>query len=142
LRKENGFRSYFEKNGLTNPIIKIDIRKTDNRSIEKTIAATFNTDPDIQAIFVTNSRVASVAQYLENSGRRNIFMVGYDYLDDNIGYLKKGFINFLICHKPQEQGYKGVLNLYQSIVLNAKIENEYFMPIDIISKENFSLYRN
>jgi LacI family transcriptional regulator len=142
LRKENGFRSYFEKNGMRNTIIKIDIRKTDNRSIEKAVATAFTTHPDIKAIFVTNSRVASVAQYLEQSGKSEIFMVGYDYLDDNIEFLKKGYINFLICHKPQEQGYKGILNLYQSIVHNAKIENDYFMPIDIVSKENFTLYRN
>jgi LacI family transcriptional regulator len=142
LRKENGFRSYFERHGMKNPIIKIDITKTDNRNIEKQIAATFESHPDIKAIFVTNSRVASVAQYLEKAGINKMFMVGYDYLDDNIEFVQKGYIDYLICHKPAEQGYKGIMTLFQNIVLNSKTEHQYFMPIDIVCKGNFAFYRN
>ena len=69
-------------------------------------------------------------------------MVGYDYLDDNIAFLKKGLINFLICHKPIEQGHKGIVHLYQSIVHNTHVQKDYFMPIDIVSKGNFNLYSN
>ena len=142
LRKENGFRAYFERNGMKNAIIKTDITETDNRSIEKVVAATFDEHADIKGIFVTNSRVGSVAEYLEKSGRQQVFMVGYDYLDDNIAFLKKGLINFLICHKPIEQGHKGIVHLYQSIVHNTHVQKDYFMPIDIVSKGNFNLYSN
>jgi len=142
LRKENGFRAYFERNDLRNEIIKIDITKTDNRSIENAVETCFNSNPDISAVFVTNSRIASVAQYLEKSGMKKVFMVGYDYLDDNLEYLKKGYIDFLICHKPQVQGYKSIMTLYQNIVLGSNTNHEFFMPIDIVCRSNYGLYRN
>ncbi len=142
LRKEEGLRAYFENNGRKNPIVKIDITKTDELSIGSHLADIFVVHPTIKAIFVTNSRVASVARFIEKTGRKNIFMAGYDYLDDNIGFLKKGIIDFLICHKPKEQGNRGILSLYQSLVPGTTIEKVYFMPIDIVSKENYAFYRN
>ncbi len=142
LRKEEGLRAYFENNRKRNPIIKLDITMTDNRSIYKYLSNIFKVHPDIKAIFVTNSRVGSVAHYLEKAGKKNIFMVGYDFLNDNIGFLEKGTIDFLICHKPKEQGNRGIMSLYQSIVLGASIDKVYFMPIDIVSKENYAFYRN
>jgi LacI family transcriptional regulator len=142
LRKEEGLRAYFENNGKRNTIIKLDITKTDNRSIYKHISGVFAIHPDIKAIFVTNSRVGSVARYLEKVGKKGIFMVGYDYLNENIEFLEKGAIDFLICHKPREQGNRGIMSLYQSVVLGTHIDKLYFMPIDIVSKENHAFYRN
>ena len=142
LRKEEGLRSYFENNGKRNTIVKLDITKTDNRSIYKNISDIFKLHADIKAIFVTNSRVGAVARYLEKTGKKDVFMVGYDFLNDNIGFLEKGIIDFLICHKPKEQGNRGIMSLYQSIVMGTHIDKVYFMPIDIVSKENYAFYRN
>ena len=71
-----------------------------------------------------------------------MFLVGYDFLTESIAQLKRGTIDFLICQKPQEQGYKGIMALYQSVVLNADVEATHFMPIDIITKENYKSYSN
>lgn len=142
LRKEEGFRAYFENNHKNKEIIKVDIRHTDYESISVKLTEILAMNQDIKAIFVTNSRVFSVAQFLEKSGKEDILLVGYDFLKYSIEFLKKGTIDFLICQKPQEQGYKGVMALYQNLVLNAEVENTYFMPIDIITKENYKFYRN
>lgn len=68
-------------------------------------------------------------------------LVGYDFLKENQKHLQEGTINFLICHKPEEQGYKGIMSLYHSLALNLPVEKIYYMPIDIVTKENQNFYR-
>ncbi|MBX3253734.1 MAG: substrate-binding domain-containing protein [Chitinophagaceae bacterium] len=142
LRKEEGFRAYFKDNNRKNPVVKTDIRKTDQLSIEKNMSDIFQQHPDIRSIFVTNSRVGSVASFLEKNNMKNLLVTGYDFIEDNISFLKKGWIDFLICHKPVEQGYRGIMSLYQHLVLKAEVEKTYFMPVDIVLKENCAFYRN
>jgi LacI family transcriptional regulator len=142
LRKEAGFRSYFQNTKSPKEILKIDIRQTDYPSIKEHLSQMLAQQEAIKAIFVTNSRVSYVAQYLEEAGITGKLVIGFDYLQENIGFLKKGTIDFLICQKPREQGYRGVMALYNTIVQHAPVEKEYFMPIDIITKENYAFYRN
>lgn len=143
LRKEEGFISYFKGHQKQIRIIKTDITpNTDYHSISAQLTEILAENKDVKAIFVTNSRVFSVAQFLEKTSLEHIFLVGYDFLSESIQHLKKGVIDFLICQKPQEQGYKGIMALYQNVVLNAEVEPTYYMPIDIITKENYKSYRN
>lgn len=143
LRKEKGFISYFDGHEKEVQIIKTDITpETDYGSISVKLKAVLADNADVKVIFVTNSRVFSVAQFLEKNGLSHIRLVGYDFLTESIAYLKKGIIDFLICQKPQEQGYKGIITLYQNLVLNTEVEATYYMPIDIITKENYKSYRN
>ncbi|MBC7616211.1 MAG: LacI family DNA-binding transcriptional regulator [Pedobacter sp.] len=143
LRKEEGFISYFKDHQKQIRIIKTDITpNTDYHSISARLTEILAENKDVKAIFVTNSRVFSVAQFLEKTSLEHIFLVGYDFLSESIQHLKKGIIDFLICQKPQEQGYKGIMALYQNVVLNAEVEPTYYMPIDIITKENYKSYRN
>lgn len=142
LRKEEGFRAYFKDHQKSNQIVKIDIRQTDDTSVEKILTGLFDTHQDIQAVFVTNSRVASVAHYLEQSGKKGLLLVGYDFLKENIELLKRQTIDFLICQKPEEQGYRSVMVLYQHLVMSALIDKVQYMPIDIITKENYEFYNN
>lgn len=142
MRKEEGFRAYFTDNARADKIIKIDIRQTDYPSLGQHLNTILDQHKDIQVIFVTNSRVSTVAQYLEETGRTEKLLVGFDFLKDNIEYLKKNVIDFLICQKPQEQGYKGIMALYNRLVQGAGIEKINFMPIDIITRENYLFYQN
>jgi len=142
FRKEEGLRAYFENNRMKNEIVKIDIEQTDYLTIKKKLSKALKENPGIKAICVTNSRVSSVARYLEESDAKHFFLIGFDFTDDNIEYLKKGIIDFIICDKPQEQGYRGIMALYQSLVMGLDVDNVYYMPIDIITKENYIFYRN
>src|SRR5690606_34827470 len=84
LRKEEGFRAYFKDNILPIPIVKVDIRQTDYESVEKNIADLLGQHQDIKVIFATNSRVSTVARYLEKSGKTDLLLIGYDFLPENI----------------------------------------------------------
>lgn len=141
LRKEEGFMAYFNNIQRKN-IVKLNIRQTDYASVKKNISVSLKEHPNIKLIFVTNFRVSKVAQYMESISRQDILLIGYDFLKENTEYLKKGIIDFLICEKPQEQAYRGIRTLYQNLVFAVDIEKDYFMPIDIITKETYEFYRN
>ncbi|MBZ5858266.1 LacI family DNA-binding transcriptional regulator [Flavihumibacter profundi] len=142
FRKEEGIRAYFKNNQLQQEIIKADLEKADQSSIRKSLVKILSANPGIQAICVTNSRVSTVARCLETMPGKHYFLVGFDFTDLNIEYLEKGVIDFIICDKPQEQGYRGIMTLYQGLVLGLVVEKVHYMPIDIITKENYSFYRN
>ncbi len=140
LKKEEGFRSYFEKVGATIEIEKVDVKETDYNSLQKTLRQIFAKNPP-HLVFVTNSRVSSVAKFFQENKIESVKLIGYDFLEENIAYLKNGAIDFLICQKPQEQGYKGIMSIYQHL-LNSAVERTQYMPIDIITKENYVYYKN
>lgn len=142
VRKEEGFRSYFRDKNINAEIVEANINQTDYKAIEKRLAEVFEQYPDITSIFVTNSRVFSVARFMEKKGLRDILLIGYDFIEENIHFLKNGKINFLICQKPEEQGYRGIMALYHHLILKIPINNIDYMPIDIVTKENYEFYRN
>jgi LacI family transcriptional regulator len=141
LRKEEGFRAYFNDNKKKNTIIKADISETDYTSVKEKLSEVLK-EHQVKAIFVTNSRVFYVAQFLEEARINDIILVGYDFIQKNIEYLENNRIDFLICQRPQEQGYRGIMELYNTLVHSAVGDKIYFMPIDIITKENYKFYRN
>src|SRR5690606_30363805 len=145
LRKEEGFRQYIEHTNTNEAYItieKIDITHTTDESIGSTLAAFLKAHPGIDAFFVTNSRVRSVAKYLKETATQHRILIGYDLSEENMKYLKDGTIDFLIGQKPEEQGYLGVMSLFQYVVADKKIAKAQYMPIDIITKENFEFYKN
>ncbi|MFC3198327.1 substrate-binding domain-containing protein [Parapedobacter deserti] len=142
LRKEEGFRAYFDNNRGAIKMIKIDIRDTDQRSIEDALDGVMSEHQGVDAIFVTNSRVRSVANYLVKRSLENKILIGYDFLQENVKYLKQGVIDFLIGQKPEEQGYVSLMMLFQHIVMGVAMPKVNYMPIDIITRENYEFYKN
>src|SRR5690606_871528 len=140
LRKEEGFRAWFADHGKANEIHKIDIRETGYESVAAALSRTFADHPDIRAVLVTNSRISTVAAFAEkrrtrkylnasNTGQHPVIVIGYDVLETYIEYLEKEIIDFLICQRPDEQGYLRIRNLYQSHVLGHRVEKVHFRPI-------------
>ena len=82
-----------------------------------------------------------MAQFIENN-QKDVILIGYDFLKENIDYMDRGIIDFLVCQKPKQQGYRGLISLYQHLAFGSAVEKIYFMPIDILTKENSAFYRN
>ena len=128
---------------MNNEILKKNIMQTDYMSVEKALSAILDNHVEIKAIFVTNARVSLVARYIiENAGLEDLILIGYDFLEENIYYLKKGIIDFLVCQKPELQGYKGIMALHHKLILDLPVEKVNYMPIDIVTKENYLFYPN
>lgn len=142
LRKEEGFRQYFKDKEIAAEIIKVDIHQTDYEAVQNQLQEVFEIHPDIASIFVTNSRVFLVANFLKSTRKKNVLLIGYDYIKENLQCLQDEMLNFLICQKSEEQGYRGVMALYHNLILKIKTDPMYYMPIDIVTKENYEFYRN
>lgn len=139
VRKEQGFRSYFNDSKLTNPITTLNIYDTHIGTVEKSILEVFKEKPSIRGFFVTNSRVNIIAKILKKHNKTHL-LIGYDFLKANIDYLVDGQINFLICQRPKEQGYLAIMALYKHLFNISQPEKAIYMPIDIITKENYQFY--
>jgi len=70
---------------------------------------------------------------------KDIRIVGYELLKQNLEYLNDDIIDFLIHQNPEEQGYMGINHLYKKSVLKEPVEDLYYMPLEIIVKENYTI---
>ena len=52
----------------------------------------------------------------------------------------RGKIDFLICQKPERQGFVAANLLFDHLVKKEKVNRENYTPIDIITKENIDYY--
>ncbi len=143
LKREEGFRKYYNsysKSGDSR-LHQIKIDTTCSSRLEKSLEkAIFSSSRNVKGIFVTNSRVFMVARFLEQNGLSDIILIGYDLVEENKDFLRKGVIDFLISQKPREQGYKSIMTLYHHLVLKKQVERSQYLPIDIITKENIEHY--
>lgn len=99
-------------------------------------------NPKLNGIFVSNALTFCVARVVElQKFKRKISIIGYDLIEENIEYLKKGIIDFLISQQSERQGYQGIYTLFRRIVLNEPVPNKIMMHIDIITKENVDYYQ-
>lgn len=143
LRIEGGFKNYVTEHQLVYNIVDVEIKQTNNTSVESAISEALKREGKTDVIFVTSSRVFTIASYLEKNGiGKETLLIGFDFLNDNVGYLQNGIIDFLVCHKPREQAYRGINLLFQHLVSDVSIEKVNLMPIDILTRENARFYKD
>jgi LacI family transcriptional regulator len=141
-KREKGFLDYFNNltgsQGIKALSVEIDItgKQEPERSLAKIIAA----HPDTEGIFVTNARVHQVAKFICRNNLSGLFLGGYDLVGPNLKYLKKGVIDFLICQKPEDQGYKSLMAMFNHILTGMPVKRINYSPIDIVMKENVDYY--
>lgn len=134
--KENGFRSYFSDKKINLSISTFNAKESKNSLQQQTKALLRN---NISAVFITNSKAHLIIDEL-NKLEKNIVVVGYDLLAENINYLNQGKINFLIHQKPKRQAYLGVYYIAEHFLFGKEIPSQKLLPIDIITTENLEYY--
>lgn len=133
LQRIDGFYSYFkDHNELTN--FKFSEVTLKDSKIDQLNLEMFS---GVSSIFVPNSRAYIVAGFLEKNNIKGVRIIGFDLLKENIEYLNKGIIDFLINQRPEDQGYKGINYLYKKLVLQEDVERTHYIPLEIILKENY-----
>jgi LacI family transcriptional regulator len=143
VQREKGFYEYFSLNKPENKrvLITLEIAEPTNSGFQEQIKTVLNNDANIQGIFVTNSQVYYVGRILEQLDRKGIRVIGHDLINENISFLKKGIVDFLICQRPEEQGYRAIITLFDYLILKKEVNNENYTSIDIITKENLDYYK-
>jgi LacI family transcriptional regulator len=141
LNRKQGFIRYFENKQEKNfRLHSIDIDSLDIGEVYNALRDMFTKHPLINGIFVTNSRVFHVARFLETQKLHHINLIGFDLTEENIPYLEKEIIRFLINQKPVEQAYRAIHVAFNKIVLKKEVPHEILLPIDIVTKENLMYY--
>lgn len=143
VQREMGFYNYFEQRETpsTKNIITVEINDTAHDAYFTQIENELKKTDQVKGIFVTNSQVYKVAEYLEQHQLQGIRLVGHDLIPNNVDYVRKGLVDFLICQRPEEQGYQSVITLFQHIILKKEVSSENYTSIDILTKENLDFYQ-
>jgi LacI family transcriptional regulator len=140
IKRERGFMRYFEEMESHHRIVKLEVSgKEDeiNSHLNK-----LGIDPcDVSGVFVTNSKVHLAAACFK-ALCITPKIIGYDLIPQNIALLKDGKIDFLICQKPELQGYRAIHLLFDSLVKKEIIKRENYTSIDLITKENIDFYNS
>jgi LacI family transcriptional regulator len=140
-RREQGFKAYLRENNITETKVRtIDIPSNSDADVKKALTTAFFDYSFVRGLFITGCETYKVARFVDEKKLGNIRMIGYDLLESNVHYLKKGTIDFLIGQKPESQGYKGIMSLFNTVVLKQPVTPQMPMPIDIITKENVDFY--
>ncbi len=138
----DGFISFFtEKKFDPNRIkhLKLNTDRID-RNYELTLTQHLSKNPDIKIIYVPNSRAYRIAKVLKKNKLRDIMLVGFDTLDENISFLKEGYVDFLIAQQSKSQGYNAVMILFNALFRKDEVKACNFLPIDILNQENIKFY--
>lgn len=140
ILRERGFMRYFEERKNTHKILKIEVSGSGEEIVLH--LNKLGIDPcEVAGLFVTNSKVHLAADCFK-SLCVTPKIIGYDLIPQNIKLLKEGKIDFLICQKPELQGFHAIHLLFDSLVKKESIKKENFTSIDLITKENIDFYNS
>ncbi len=142
-KRQQGFEDYVKKNSDISIKVYGARRTEDHETFQQILEHIFSENDDLQGIYVTTALTYNVAEYLQNhTDIRKIRVIGHDLTNENVKYLKKGLIHFLIGQRPELQGYKGIYALYRHVVSQETVRHNIMMPLDIVTRENIDYYRS
>jgi LacI family transcriptional regulator len=140
LDKEKGFRDFFiEKNKSGFAIVDFILNPKDPSFANQ--LKELLTDSNLKGIFVSTSKGTSVAaSFLEQNGKNNIRLIGYDLLEENLKYLRNGVIDFLINQNPKRQVNLGISHLINVLMFKRTAPKKDLFPLEVITIENVDSY--
>jgi LacI family transcriptional regulator len=141
VERENGFYDWYKKNNqTTHHLYTTEVPETENEQWMVKVKSIIEKN-NIKGIFVTNSKVFFACRLIEKYNLTNIKVIGHDLVKWNVEFLKKDIVQFLICQRPEEQGYNAINKLFKYVVEKNKISKQNYTSIDIITKENIDYYK-
>ncbi len=97
---------------LENKQVKVVASETANWKIDEGYSVTkeiFAKHPNVKLMFAANDMMAIGAiKYLQESGKTQVRVAGYDALDEALAEIKSGHLLATIDQQASEQGYQGI----------------------------------
>lgn len=142
LEKEQGFQNFFIEHSERNiQVIKTSFATPhEQEAFRSFIQLQIESYPRLKGIFVTTSKIYYLKEALETLGQPKIKLVGFDLIEPNLKYLRSEGIDFLINQNPVKQGYLGIINIVNHLVLKKEIKPAHYLPLDVVMKENAAYY--
>ncbi|WP_338359414.1 substrate-binding domain-containing protein [Yeosuana marina] len=132
-----GFKDYFKSNKIDATITYLNLENlNDLKNTKKQLEYFLDKNPNINGLFIPSSRISNIVECLSKNKIKQLKMIGFDNTPQNIEYLKKGDISFLISQKPYDQGYEAIRIMKDFLINNKQPLNKHFLPIEILLKEN------
>ncbi len=138
--REEGFRQYMREFHPDCRIRELNLQVNAEGEQEAQLDAFFAAHPEVRHGITFSSRVFVVGEYLLRRNHRDIHLMGYDVLPRNLECLKKGVVDFLIAQHPCRQGFESIKALFDHLVLKTEILRDNYMPIELLSTENYMYY--
>ncbi len=144
VNKSEGFIDYFDHNSEKKINVEIEesVDFNNKKKFTRFLDRIFKRYPAIGGVFVPNSRAHLVAAALPHDILSNLSLVGFDLIEPNIQCLMHNKISFLINQNAGQQGYMGIMNLVNKLVLKTEIVKLQYLPLDTVVKENVEYYIN
>lgn len=138
--KEEGFRDYFNELDEEGFEVCTFSFLDNHESFESQIGSCI-TNTNLGGIFVpTSSGTFLTAKALVKQKKPDTLLIGYDLLEENIRFLEKGIINFLINQDPRHQAFQGLRYIVDHLLLNLEIPSSDLLPLEIITRQNYTSF--
>lgn len=139
IEKERGFREFYKNQNPNQKVLTLNLNVGDKSF--KTLIDGLVKNENIKGLFVTTSRaVSAIAEILSKSSRTDLRLIGYDMLEENLKYLKKGTIRFLINQNPKRQAFLGISHMANHLLFKKKVPATELFPLEIITQQNVDSY--
>ena len=142
IYRHNGFMQYVKDEKLINKLelINIEFNDDNENSNLDVLRDVFTNHTNIKAAITFNSKVYRLAKYIEVLKCKDVRIIGYDLLEQNVSYLKQGVISYLIAQRPDKQVYYTVRDMCKELIFKQEVSKINYVPIDILMKENIDYF--
>lgn len=141
LRKQ-GFMAHLKEKKLNNKLHRVVYSALDMDKNEELIGEYFDKNPNIKGAIVLNSRGHVIADYFKKRDINHIKLVCIDMTEKNIQAIKSDNIDYIICQRPEVQGYLATKSIVEYLIYRVPLKVENYLPLDIIVKETVGLFEN
>jgi LacI family transcriptional regulator len=139
--RAKGFFKYINDYAKNRVVKQIYVDSFSDKEVRKVLTNEFIEDNSIKGLYVPSSSAHAVAKFLDSVQIRDRHIVGFDAHLNNLDWLKKGTLDFVIDQNPFEQGYMGVKVLFDYLAFNRLPKVKYNSPIKIVTKENADFFK-
>lgn len=142
MDKQAGFETYFEKQAHKHiRVMQQSFGQIhDGAATDAFIRKMLHTYPGTTGIFVSTSKLYHVVPPIRKYQSKPIRLIGFDLIKPNLRLLVAGEISFLINQNPYKQGFLGIMNLFNHLVLKKDNQKLQFLPLDVVMRENVRYY--
>lgn len=139
-----GFKNYLIENKLDTKVqlIEVELLDDDEESNKLLLQKLVAENSNVRAAITFNSKVYRLARKFETMGIDTIRLIGYDLMAENVEYLQKGVISYLLAQRPEKQAYMSAKDMCKKLIFKQEVTKINYMPIDILIKENIEAYRH
>ncbi len=139
--RNQGFMSYFMDAGRNRGIkISLEIPSADEHVVKEKLTRVLTNNPNISAIWVSSAKTYAIARYLDQINKRDLIVVGYEVYEENVKYVQKNIIQYLIAQQPVKQSRKALRKLFNFLSSNIPPAKLEYQKIEIVNSENIRFY--